>query len=122
MNVRRTRNADIEEILPIDPEIERTIRQTRARRRREMAEVEENKIVNQQPQAGEVVPVRRKLQEILMPMVAVNPSCIRLSQAARNYELKHIHLTMLPTFNGLTTKDALAFIRDFYSTVQTLPL
>ncbi|OMO52633.1 Retrotransposon gag protein [Corchorus capsularis] len=55
-------------------------------------------------------------------MVAANPSCIRLSPAARNYELKQIHLTMIPQFNGIAGEDALAFIRDFVSTVQTFPL
>ena len=63
-----------------------------------------------------------KLRDIQMPVIAVNPSCIRLSDRARNYEVKSIHLTMLPQFNGLTAEDALSFIREFYSTVQTFPL
>ena len=33
-----------------------------------------------------------------------------------------MHLNTLPQFNGLTAEDALTFIREFYSTVQTLPL
>ncbi|OMO60231.1 Retrotransposon gag protein [Corchorus capsularis] len=55
-------------------------------------------------------------------MVAANPSCIRLSPAARNYELKQTNLTMIPQFNGLLGEDALAFIWHFVSTVQTFPL
>ncbi|XP_019173820.1 PREDICTED: uncharacterized protein LOC109169392 [Ipomoea nil] len=63
-----------------------------------------------------------RLRDIQRPVIAVNPSCIQLSDAARNYELKTFHLNILPTFNGLGSEDALGFMRELYSTVQTLPL
>nr|GLL37653.1 uncharacterized protein LOC109156509 [Ipomoea trifida] len=66
--------------------------------------------------------VQQCLRDIQRPVIAVNPCCIQLSDAARNYELKSFHLNMLPNFNGLGSEDALGFMRELYSTVQTLPL
>ncbi|XP_019172476.1 PREDICTED: uncharacterized protein LOC109167860 [Ipomoea nil] len=57
-----------------------------------------------------------RLRDIQRPVIAVNPSCIQLSDATRNYELKTFHLNMLPTFNGLGSEDALGFMRELYST------
>ncbi|XP_031097033.1 uncharacterized protein LOC116001288 [Ipomoea triloba] len=57
-----------------------------------------------------------RLRDIQRPVIAVNPCCIQLSDAARNYELKSFHLNMLPTFNGLGSEDALGFMRELYST------
>ncbi|CAA0832787.1 Unknown protein, partial [Striga hermonthica] len=51
-----------------------------------------------------------------------NTSCLVLGEAARNYDLKIIHLNQLPSFYGLAQEDALNFIRDFYATVNTFPL
>ncbi|XP_019183956.1 PREDICTED: uncharacterized protein LOC109178859 [Ipomoea nil] len=56
-----------------------------------------------------------RLRDIQRPVITVNPSCIQLSDAARNYELKTFHLNMLPTFNGLGSEDALGFMRELYS-------
>ncbi|CAH9104590.1 unnamed protein product [Cuscuta epithymum] len=108
---RKQLNADLE---PLDLEIERTFRQRKARRRLVMANDNNNRQV--------VVPPPPRLRDIQRPVIAANPSCILLSDAARNYELKNIHLNMLPSFNGLGTEDALGFMRELYSTVQTFPL
>ena len=121
MRIRRTRSEDHIILVPLDQEIERTLKQLRGERRERMAAPRENN-----PAPREIVEppmqTRPKLRDIQMPVIAVNPSCIRLSDGARNYELKSIHLTMLPQFTGLTAEDALSFIREFYSTVQTFPL
>nr|GMD36067.1 Retrotransposon gag protein [Ipomoea batatas] len=66
--------------------------------------------------------VQPRLRDIQRPVIAINPSCIQLTDAARNYELKSFHMNLLPTFNGLGSEDALGFMRELYSTVQTLPL
>ncbi|XP_019173895.1 PREDICTED: uncharacterized protein LOC109169467 [Ipomoea nil] len=57
-----------------------------------------------------------RLRDIQRPVIAINPSCIQLSDATRNYELRTFHLNMLPTFNGLGSEDALGFMRELYST------
>ena len=64
----------------------------------------------------------RPVKDYARPTVRTSQSCIVLSNAARNYELKHIHFQMLPSFHGISTDDPLTFIRDFYSLVQTFPL
>ncbi|XP_055960526.1 uncharacterized protein LOC126667263 [Mercurialis annua] len=113
MLLRRSKSLNNEEILELNTEIERTCRANRARRRQERAEnMDELANPNQ----------AQRLRDIQRPTVTANPSCIRLSEAARNYELKTFHLNMLPQFNGTATEDSLAFIRDFYGIVQTLPL
>ncbi|XP_050229333.1 uncharacterized protein LOC126678479 [Mercurialis annua] len=113
MLLRRSKSLNNKEILELNPEIERTCRANRARRRQDTAE-NMNGLVNPNQE--------QRLRDIQRPTVTANPSCIRLSEAARNYELKTFHLNMLPQFNGTATEDSLAFIRDFYGIVQTLPL
>ena len=55
-------------------------------------------------------------------MIGGSPSCIQLSLAARNYELKNIHFTMLPSFYGLPLEDPLTFLRESYTIIQTFPI
>ena len=62
------------------------------------------------------------MREIQTPLIGTSPSYIRLSPAARNYELKNIHFIMLPSFHALPSEDPLTFLREFYTTVQTFPL
>ncbi|XP_031095068.1 uncharacterized protein LOC115999350 [Ipomoea triloba] len=89
---------------------------------------ENNRVGQQDERIPPIVPppqnqvAQPRLRDIQRPVIAVNPSCIQLSDAARNYELKSFHMNLLPTFNGLGSEDALGFMRELYSTVQTLPL
>ncbi|CAH9079820.1 unnamed protein product [Cuscuta epithymum] len=62
------------------------------------------------------------MKEFGRPTVGASPSCIVLSEAARNYDLKTVHFNQLPSFYGLSSEDALIFIRDFYGIVQNFPL
>ena len=62
------------------------------------------------------------LRDIQRPVIGASPSCIRLTPAARNYELKSIHFNMLPSFHGLPSEDPLTFLKEFYTTIQTFPL
>ena len=71
---------------------------------------------------AQTMPVRMNMREIQRPVIRASPSCIRLSPAARNYELKNIHFNTLPSFNGLPGEDSLTFLRDFYTTIQTFSL
>lgn len=65
---------------------------------------------------------RREMGDLARPVIANATSCIRLPPIARNYDLKGSHYSMLPHFYGLSNEDPLAFIRDFYSIVEQLPL
>jgi len=66
--------------------------------------------------------VRVELREFARPMVGASGSCIRLGEAARNYELKGMYYNMLPSFFGLPNEDPLSFIREFYNVIQQMPL
>nr|GMD14739.1 Integrase, catalytic core [Ipomoea batatas] len=83
---------------------------------------ENNRVEQQDERIPPIVPppqnqaVQPRLRDIQRPVIAVNPSCIQLSDAARNYELKSFHMNLLPTFNGLGSEDALGFMRELYST------
>ena len=66
--------------------------------------------------------VRVELREFARPLVGASGSCIRLGEAAINYELKGMYYNMLPSFFGMPTEDPLSFIREFYSVIQQMSL
>ena len=66
--------------------------------------------------------VRIEMREFAKPLVGTSRSCIRLGEAARNYELKGMYYDMLPSFYGMPTEDPLSFIREFYSVIEQMPL
>lgn len=92
--------------------------------RRRRVIVEEERAPEAEQMEGEVQneEQRVEMREFSRPMLAASGSCIRLGPAARNYELKSMHLNMLPSFHGLSGEDPLNFIRDFYSIVEQMPL
>ncbi|CAA0830276.1 Unknown protein, partial [Striga hermonthica] len=65
---------------------------------------------------------RNTLRTLAQPVIGPVTSCIRLPDAARNYELKMIHYNQLPAFHGLPSEDPLNFIREFYNVLNTFPL
>ncbi|CAA0839516.1 Unknown protein, partial [Striga hermonthica] len=65
---------------------------------------------------------RNTLRTLAQPVIGPVTSCIRLPDAARNYELKMIHYNQLPEFHGLPSEDPLNFIREFYNVLNTFPL
>nr|GLL16631.1 uncharacterized protein LOC109169442 [Ipomoea trifida] len=67
-------------------------------------------------------PNPRLMKDFGRPQVGASPSCIVLTDAARNYELKTVHYNQLPSFHGSASENALTFIRDFYGIVQHFPL
>ena len=110
-------------------EIERLCRENWANQRRARMEgmlrpqVKEPRIERAQGDGdGNQLPGRMSMREIQRPVIGVSPSCIWLSPAVRNYEVKNIHFTMLPSFHGLPSKDPLTFLREFSTTIQTFPL
>ena len=62
--------------------------------------------------------VRVELREFARPLVGASGSCIRLGEAAKNYELKGMYYNMLPSFYGMPTENPLSFIREFYSVIE----
>ena len=141
---RRTRSAENINLYPFDPEIERTLRANLLQRRREMEGQHDGNLPQPPPppfhhpppphfqqfpqvQPGNInnlplAPPRPSLRAIQRPTIGSSPLCIRLSESARNYELKTLHFNMLPSFHGLPSEDPLSFIREFFSTIQTFPL
>nr|GMD12751.1 uncharacterized protein LOC109169442 [Ipomoea batatas] len=75
-----------------------------------------------QPPQPNPQPNPRLKKDFGRPQVGASPSCIVLTDAARNYELKTVHYNQLPSFHGSASEDALTFIRDFYRIVQHFPL
>ncbi|XP_031094188.1 uncharacterized protein LOC115998667 [Ipomoea triloba] len=75
-----------------------------------------------QPHRPNPQPNPRLMKDFGRPQVGASPSCIVLTDAARNYELKTVHYNQLPSFHGSASEDALTFIRDFYGIVQQFPL
>ncbi|XP_031120199.1 uncharacterized protein LOC116023344 [Ipomoea triloba] len=75
-----------------------------------------------QPPRPNPQPNPRLMKDFGRPQVGGSPSCIVLTDAARNYELKTVHYNQLPSFHGSANEDALTFIRDFYGIVQHFPL
>lgn len=64
----------------------------------------------------------KKLGDFARPTFGVTASAIVLSDAGRNYELRHNHISQLPSFYGMPNEDALLFIREFCTAVHSLPL
>nr|GLL33619.1 uncharacterized protein LOC109169442 [Ipomoea trifida] len=75
-----------------------------------------------QPPRPNPQPNPRLMKDFGRHQVGGAPSCIVLSDAARNYELKTVHYNQLPSFHGSANEDTLTFIRDFYGIVQHFPL
>ena len=58
------------------------------------------------------------MKEYARPIIGTVVSCIQLGDATKNYKLKNVHFTMLPSFYDISNEDSLIFIRYFYATVQ----
>ncbi|KAL3629993.1 hypothetical protein CASFOL_026305 [Castilleja foliolosa] len=56
-----------------------------------------------------------------LPYIEPREPAIVLSRAARDFVLKPRHLNQLPTFLGRVHENPLSFIREFTSTVATMP-
>ena len=65
---------------------------------------------------------RQLIKEYARLIIGTTLSCIQLGEAARNYEPKNVHFTMLPSFYDIPNEDLLIFMRDFYVTLHTFPL
>ena len=98
--------------------VERTIRAQK--KKNKMAA--RDGVVDNEREGDENQPPRKTMGDYQRPTMMTNPSCIRLNDRARSYELKNSTLTLLPTFRGSVGEDALIFLREFVNMVQSLPL
>ncbi|KAI9200403.1 hypothetical protein LWI28_007270 [Acer negundo] len=57
--------------------------------------------------------------EYTLPFVGNVPTTIVLDDEARQYELKNIHIGLLPSFNGRVTEDCLQFMKQYGATLET---
>ncbi|XP_057784814.1 uncharacterized protein LOC131002341 [Salvia miltiorrhiza] len=58
---------------------------------------------------------QRSMRDFARPVVEPETSSIVLGDAAKNYVLKPMHFSQLPSFYGMPSEDVLNFIREFYS-------
>ncbi|CAH9085226.1 unnamed protein product [Cuscuta epithymum] len=61
------------------------------------------------------------LNERKRPVIATTPSCIVLSEAARDYELRNSYFNAMPHFYGQPGENPLNFITEFYGFIQGVP-
>ena len=64
----------------------------------------------------------RAMKESAQLMIGNQPSSIVLDGVARSYEVRSMHLNMLPSYSGKATKDCLQFMRDYQSIMETFPI
>ncbi|CAH9078462.1 unnamed protein product [Cuscuta europaea] len=83
---------------PIDHEIKRTFKHNQ----RERKEAKMMSTLNE----------RKRL------VVAATPSCIVLSEAARDYEMKNNYFNAMPQFHGHPGENPLNFITEFYGFIR----
>ena len=60
--------------------------------------------------------------EYTLPFVGNVPTAIVLDDVARQYELKSMHIGLLPTFSGRPTEDCLQFMKQYGATLETFPV
>ncbi|VFQ86951.1 unnamed protein product [Cuscuta campestris] len=103
-----------------DPEIERTVRTIR---RIQRMDVDNRKVERQNDnrRREERPPPALTLNQRKRPVVPDTPSCIVLSNAARDYEVKNGYINGLPQFHGNSGENPLFFITGFDAFLQGIP-
>ena len=62
------------------------------------------------------------IREYTIPFVGNVPTAIVLDDVARQYELKSLHIGLLPTFSGRPMEDCLQFMKQYGATLETFPV
>ena len=60
--------------------------------------------------------------EYTLPFVGNAPTAIVLDDISRQYELKTMHISLLPTFSGRPSEDCLQFMKQYGATLETFPV
>ncbi len=103
----------VQNLLPFDPEIERTLRNIRAKIKT-LGSSPPLKMAEEQP---------KLLREYFTPTIYTSPSCIRLPEvAAVQYEIKSSVIQMLPSFYGLTNEDPYKHLDEFLEICTTVKI
>ncbi|KAK3204831.1 hypothetical protein Dsin_018877 [Dipteronia sinensis] len=67
--------------------------------------------------------LRLTIGEYTLPSVGdEQPTAIVLDDTARLYELKGMHVNLLPTFHGLSFEDCLQFMNEYSAVLETFPI
>ena len=64
----------------------------------------------------------RAMRESGQPMLLTQPSPIVLDAVARSYELRGMHINMLPSYSCTDIKDPLQFMKDYQAIVESFPI
>ena len=119
---RKSKEAIPKDILHLDiSRLERELKATKRRAKMNDPPRRDGEVENGENGNGDPQP-RKTMGDYQRPTMKANPSCIRLNERTRNYELKNSTLTLLPTFKGIGGEDALFFLREFANVIQSLPL
>lgn len=98
------------ELVPLDPEIERTFKRGLKSQR-----VERNRL-----KMGDMVENNKTLKDLFAPITTDPPSCIVLPTTnATHFELKPQIFQLLPIFRGLENEDPYMHIKDFLEICST---
>ena len=90
----------------------------------------------QQPRKEEKAPLREEMTEetlatygqrmtmgeYSLPVIENQPSPIVFDPVARGYELRMIHVNLLPAFYGKLNEDYLQFMKEFSTIIETFPI
>ena len=90
----------------------------------------------QQPRKEEEAPFREKMTEetptthgqrmtmgeYSLPAIENQPSPIVLDPVARGYELRTMHVNLLPEFHGKLNEDCLQFMKEYSAIIETFPI
>ena len=98
------------ELIPLDPELERTLRNLRI----------SSRTIRPIPQMANPP---RELKEYFTPTAYTSPSCIELPNvAAEHFEIKSSTIQMLPSFYGRTNEDPYNHLDEFLGICTTIKL
>ena len=65
---------------------------------------------------------RMTMGEYALPDIGNQPSPIVLDPIARGYELRTMHVNLLPSFHGKLNEDCLQFMKEYSAIIETFPI
>jgi hypothetical protein len=65
---------------------------------------------------------RMTIGEYSLPTIGNQPSPIVLDPVAKRYELKSMHINLLPSFYGKLNEDCLQFMKEYSAIIETFPI
>ena len=65
---------------------------------------------------------RMTMGEYVLPDIGNQPSPIVLDSITRGYELRMMHVNLLPSFQGKLNEDCLQFMKEYSAIIETFPI